>query len=861
MKHYAITLFGVLAFTSLCGQQKHKMDFTLRHYLAKQHAPGEEVDLFVHGEVEAVTRAVQAVGGRVKMSMPGLLSVCVPASRVADLSNEVAVRHFEFRLDKGELLNDSMRVKNRVDWVHQGRDPLGQGYDGTGVVVGFIDSGLDLNHPDFRDENDRSRVYRYWDQVPSANPDSPQPYGYGREWTQEELNSGGAIPTEPPTLYGHGSTVAGTGVGNGLANGRHKGVAPKSDIIIVATNFSRPNWTSSVADGVAYIIAQAEALGKPAVINASLGSYLGSHDGKDAAALFIQQMLNADGGRAMVSAAGNTHSSWPYHMQHTVTADTAFTWFYYNPNMFGVGGVFFEAWSDVPDFNNVRFAIGADRGSPSILFRGRTPYHSISEIIGQEVVDTLRSVSGARIGVVQYYAQQRGGQYLLQVLLEQPDSSQYRFRFETTGQGKFDVWSTSNYGMSDMWETGPPPGTTEHAENYVFPDRNKHMVDSWACLPNVITVANYCNEVSYIDYAGNLQTVPGTEGDISPNSSAGPTRDERQKPDIAATGDITFTAAPLDAIQAIITTQNGWKVDPGGMHIRNGGTSMASPVVAGTLALFLQRCPQATAMEMVKAVHANARADAFTGTVPNNRWGMGKLDAFNTVLNKHPLETPSTLICEGTPVEVSFQDHFASADWSTGGSTTGPLPHAQEGPLSAMLTAPSGCMGYSDTLQFEVVPVPDVPVVAVDGNQLTSSAGPSYQWFLNGVPLSGADAQTYEALVPGTYAVEFTDGNGCTSRSEGVELLVVGIEQVEREGMAIWPSPARDQVNVQLSNALSGPVLIQLFSADGRLVHEEQRAALPDLVQLSVAHLPAGTFTIRLRSGGLLYSHRFVKTP
>lgn len=859
-KHLLLVPFALATFQATVAQQVHKMDFTLRHYLAKEHAPNEEVDLFIHGEEELVARAVRNVGGRVKLSRPGLVSVRVPAARVAELSNEVAVQHFEFRMDRGQLMNDSMRVKNRVNWVHQGLAPLPQGYDGTGVVLGFIDSGLDLNHPDFRDENDQSRVYRYWDQVPPPSVASPQPYGYGREWTQAQLNSGGPIPTEPANLYGHGSTVAGTGAGNGLANGRHKGVAPKADMIIVATNFAMPNWTSTVADGVAYIIEQAEALGKPAVINASLGSYLGSHDGKDAAALFIEDLLNAQGGRAMVSASGNTHSSWPYHLRTDVDADTSFTWFYYNPNLFGVGGVFFEAWSDVVDFNDVRFAIGADRGSPSVLFRGRTPYHTVNDIIDQTVVDTLWSDLGNELAIVQYYAEQRGDQYQLQVFLDQPDSNNMRFRFETTGQGKFDIWSSSNFGLSDMWETGPLPGTTQSAEHYVLPDRNKHMVDSWACLPNVLTVANYCNEVAYIDYAGNPQTVDGTEGDISPNSSAGPTRDDRLKPDIAATGDITFTAAPLDAIQAIITTQNGWKVDPGGMHVRNGGTSMASPVVAGTVALFLQRCPQATALEIVEAVHANARGDGFTGALPNNRWGMGKLDAFNTVLNKHQLQVASTTICEGTPMEVAYPDHFASAVWSNGEETTGPLLHEADGPLSAVLTAPSGCIGYTDTLLFDVVPVPATPVISANGSELTSSIGPGYQWYLDGDALLGANDQVLTALVTGSYAVEVIDANGCSAISDPVAVVVTGLVEQVSGVLRLWPSPTRALLNVALP-AISGPVDLRIHAADGKLVRQERRAASGEVLAVDVSGLPAGTFMLTLATQDGSWSQRFVKMP
>lgn len=857
MKNVLLLLVGLSCAAPLMAQKKHKMDFTLRHFLEEDHAPSEEVDLFIHGDAKAVADAVRAVGGRVKLTLPKLLSVTVPVDRVNELSEQMAVRHFEFRMDRGELMNDSMRVKNRVDQVHAGLAPLVQGYDGSGVVMGFIDSGMDVNHPDLRDENGNTRVLRYWDQVPGSNAASPMPFGYGREWTSAQLDAGGPVPVEPPALYGHGTNVIGVGTGNGLANGRHKGVAPKAGIIVVATNFARPNWTASVADGVAYIIQQAEALGRPAVINTSVGTYLGSHDGKDAAAVLIQNLLDQRGGRVMVTAAGNSNSNQPYHMQHTVDADTAFTWFHYNSSLLGSGGVFFEVWSDVPDFRDVRFAIGADRVSPSLRFRGRTPFHSIGDVIGGDVIDTLYSFSGNRIGVVEYYAQQRGGQYLLQVLMAS-DSTQYPIRFETTGRGKFDVWGASNFSRSDMHATGPTPGSVPNAEHYVRPDRNKHMVDSWACLSNVITVANYCNEVAYTDYAGNPQTVPGTEGDISLNSSAGPTRDERMKPDIAATGDVTFTPGPLNDIQAIIQIQNGWKIDPGGMHMRNGGTSIASPVVAGAAALYLQRCPNATAMEVVRAVQANARQDAFTGAVPNNRWGSGKLDVFNTVVNKHALNASSTAFCEGSFVEVSFPGYFESAEWSNGEFSQGPLTYGVGAPLSALLTSPTGCVGFSDTLSFELLPAPPVPVIVVNGNELTSSVEEGNQWYWNDELMEGAVGQVLEAERTGAYVVEVVGDNDCTSRSEAVTVLLVGLSEAHQDIPTVWPSPAQEVLHVSLPGSFSGTVDLRVTAADGRLLLKERRTA-SELMQLPLGGLPEGTFTLSLHTEQGHWHHRFIK--
>ncbi len=81
---------------------------------------------------------------------------------------------------------------------------------------------------------------------------------------------------------------------NGLANGTNKGFAPESDLIIVETDFNQTvnNWKLTIADACDYIFKVADSLGKPAVINLSLGDYYGTHDATDPAAELIETLLD-----------------------------------------------------------------------------------------------------------------------------------------------------------------------------------------------------------------------------------------------------------------------------------------------------------------------------------------------------------------------------------------------------------------------------------------------------------------------------------------------------------------------------------------------------------------------------------------
>lgn len=860
MKQFATLV--ILLFACVAGalaQQRVKTDLMLDAYLRSEHPPGEALNLFVHGDPASVEPAVRAVGGTVKMTRPGLSAVRVPVDRVHELAQHPAVERLECALDPGYTLNDSMRVKARVAPIQAGQAPLRMPYDGEDVVVGIIDSGMDWAHPDFRNADNTTRIHRYWDQTLPVNSQTPQPYGYGQVWMPAQINAGQMTSTDLSS--GHGSTVAGSAVGNGLANGRHKGVAPKATIIFVTVNFGG-NFRANVADAVKYILDEAAALGKPAVVNASVGARLGSHDGLDASALFIDDLLQAAPGRVMVCAAGNFHTQPAYHLRTQVTPDTTWTWFLNNANLqLGgglTGGVFFEVWADMADFQNVRYAVGADKTGP-LRFRGRTDFHDLQENLGNLIVDSLYSLGGNLLGVVQFLALPRGGQVQLQVLIPQPDSANYRFRFMSAGEGLFDVWSHSINGTSNMQVSGMPnPSTFPDIVNYVLPDREMHIVDSWNCSPQVISVANYYSEQGYVRCDGQWVDLGNTEGTIAAESSSGPTRLLLQKPDLAAPGSIALSAAPLSMLPPG-GTANPEQIGEGCMHLRNGGTSMASPVVAGTVALYLQKCPQATHLEVADALRTTVFTDAHTpAELPEYRWGYGKLDAFAALLSSAPavdLGAPEEF-CAGEQVALTVPGDLSDPQWSTG-STENVLLVDDEGPVYLVATNAAGCMVYSDTLTFTVHPLPQ-PSFSQTGNELTSTPAESYQWFLDGVPLPGENGQTHEALVSGFYHVGVTDVNVCYGESSPVQVIVTGIGEEGADGFAVWPSPVRDVLLVRVPEAARNGGTLRVFDARGAFVLERSTSGQA-LVPVAFDVLAPGTYTVELSTRDTRWTERVAR--
>ena len=595
--------------------QSGKLNNALKKKLTEKNVPGEVYNLLVQGDISNLKSFEQQGAYTLIYSSGNIASIRCNAASLSFLIDHKIISYAELIPPHKKPMNDTMVYRNRIKPVKLGSPPLSQAYDGTGILLGFIDTGIDVAHNDFKDAQGNTRIRFLWDQVPNSGSTVPAPFNYGIEWTDTQINANQCTHSDM-TYYGHGTHVAGIGAGNGLANGTHEGCAPKADIIVVAVDFNHAG--PATADAVQYIFDKATLIGKPCVINASLGDYYGSHDATDLEAKLIESMLVNTPGRSLVAAAGNA-GYIKYHVKTQPTgSDTCFTWL---DN--GTTSIDYWFYGDTAQVKNLQISVGANRYDFSDL--GRISFKNYNYGLSAVKYDTLKH-NGNRIGII-YNSSSINNYGVYELYLNiTADTSNLLWRIETKGTGTHHAWNF------DFVSTGlPTQSQYPKMSYYKMPDTLYSMVSSFQCSDEVITVGNYVNLNSYYDVHDTLRLLNDVTGALAWSSSSGPTRDGRVKPDIAATGHSVFSAlvSGMQASQIALTPQT---VAQGSFHVIGGGTSASAPVVAGLAALYLQAHPFATNQQVKTAITNCAYTDAFTGTVPNYAWGYGKLDGKATMV-------------------------------------------------------------------------------------------------------------------------------------------------------------------------------------------------------------------------------------
>ncbi len=573
---------------------------------------GAYLPVFVHGNADSCAAAVASVGGSVRLRLPNLLTALLPRHKVADLAAATAVERLEAAA-RMDICRDSIQRDIGADLVHEGALPLPRGYSGQGVIVAVIDIGLDFRHPEFRRAGDpgASRILWLWDQAAQQGP-GPPGYSYGREYSrsdiEDEIDGTPANAIDVSTLADvHGTHVASIAAGLG-------GIAPAAELIFVNLPPGQA-LSTNVAEAVDYVFGKAADLGRPCVVNISLGNQNHAMDGRDALSRALDALVAAAPGRFICAAAGNEGASDRHWGNFDVGA--APRWVY------SAGGSC-DLRLRVPDsaMASLEFSLSILRVS-SKSREGSTQWRSLATLSdGAEEADTIFAADGqSPVAIFSWSSAGLGaGHREVQVsACASFPSSTHHYSIAVRGRGRFHSWGA--FIANPRIINGGLP----FDDQYQKPDKGVFL-RSPAIANNVLAVGAYVNRSRYLDIRGRWHAAEsGAAGVLSIHSSHGPSSDGRIKPDICAPGDIVIAA------RSSLTNVNAEDLVGDGSHMVLSGTSMACPATSGAVALLLERFPRASFASIREALISSARHDVFStagGPLPNSRWGHGKLDIF-----------------------------------------------------------------------------------------------------------------------------------------------------------------------------------------------------------------------------------------
>jgi subtilisin family serine protease len=576
---------------------------------------------------------LKAAGFAVAARVGDIATLQTDVDRLPELASLSSVRNITAAVYRRPL-NDRARQAVGIDGG-SGQRVVSQ--TGRGVVVGIIDTGIDFRHLDFTVPESNGRQTRikalldmtvYGTQAPDPNWNYSLPGQsalIGHLYTAANLNT--ALQSPKPAdqnsdlvkqrdKNGHGTHVAGIAAGNGLSSptpGTYAGMAPEADLIIVKAsrqNDSNDDFrTTDVINALQFIQQKASELGEPFVVNMSLGGHAGSpHDGTDPDERAIDNIVSSGTGRAVCVAAGNEGQSG-MHASGSVSQGSDITLTFTDTNNPNSLTLYYP--------NSDRFSLTVTMPNGSTLASG--PFNGAAAsnqyLTIHSGTDDKQDSDSSNDQSVLFVDFKSGAEAL---------GSVWGFTLHgdaISSGGIFNAWMDEFEGgfsapyLDDSTEVGSP-GTARGA----------------------ITVGAYVTRSA-------TQTI----GNYAFFTSPGPTADLRQKPEISAPGYYLYSARSTDVADPNFgTIGSGANASTDSVHYTGlAGTSMATPVTTGSVAVLLQAASNLTIDQVKTSITNSADHDGFDPVGWNAQFGFGKLNvaaAIAAATAANPIDDARTFI-------------------------------------------------------------------------------------------------------------------------------------------------------------------------------------------------------------------------
>lgn len=463
---------------------------------------------------------------------------------------------------------------------------------GKGILIGFLDSGIDYTSELFRNLDGSTRIVSIWDQTDQSGL-PPSGFSYGSEYKEAQINM--ALSSDDPLKYvpstdenGHGTYTAGLAAGGASAEEQFLGAAPEASIAVVklkqAKRYLREYYfipddavcyqETDLMLGLRYLNELADSLELPLVICITVGSSMGGHL-RTLPFPFLIEGYSTRANRITVIGTGN-EADKRHHYFNTLNneSDTKTVELRVGEN---VSGFSLELWTEIPNILSISII------SPSGENTSRIPFR----VGASAEIDFLFERTKVSVDY--------------RLLVEKSTSELVFFRFNTPAPG---IWKiivepvTVIDGKFHMWLP-----LTEFLGGEVFFLES----DPYCTLTGPSnTESPIC--VSYYD---------GKTDAVSQSSGRGFTRTDEIKPDITAPG--INVRGPL----------------PNGRFTTRSGSCISVSITAGAVALMLEwlvyikKVPGIDSFQIRSLLILGAvRPD--TMNYPNREWGYGQLNLYNT---------------------------------------------------------------------------------------------------------------------------------------------------------------------------------------------------------------------------------------